>query len=203
MKAWSTNTGTTTNVYALDASSGQRLWHVKTENPMFFMQPVVAGGVVYLASHETDFGAGDSLIYALDSKTGDEIWRYEAGTYNNYRPVVVDNIFYGGSRDGHHYALDARTGEELWRFHEERKTEYVLRAFVDISAPTVVDGIAYFGTNSDYVFGVDSRTGEELWRYQPESGRIRLLLEDEGIIYVFFLDGDVIALLPRIERESE
>ena len=50
---------------------------------------------------------------------------------------------------------------------------------------------------------MDSGTGEELWRYQPESGLIISLLEDGGVFYVFFWNGDVNAYLPRIERENE
>lgn len=79
----------------------------------------------------------------------------------------------------------------------------MLDGFLAIPAAAVIDGVAYFGKGSDFIFGVDSGTGEELWRYQPESGLIRRLLEDGGVFYAFFWNGDVIALLPRIERSSE
>lgn len=136
-------------VYALDAGSGQQLWRIEIKN-LVIAPPVVADGVVYLASNGTDWSAYDSIFYALDSKTGEELWRYESGTKNNSSPLVVEDVLYGGADGGHQYALDAKTGEELWRF-QERQTEFFLDGFIAIPAAAVIDGVAYFGKGSDFI----------------------------------------------------
>ena len=107
---------------------------------------------------------------------------------------MADGVLYGGSIEGPLFALDAKTGEELWHYDSGHGA---------VGTPKLVDGVVYFGTNWSLIFGVDSETGEELWRYETESGAMSFLTADEGVIYAFFYSGDVNALLPRIDRESE
>ena len=131
-------------------------------------------GVVYLASHESGFDTRDSLIYALDSETGDELWRYDAVTSVFFSPAVVEGVLYGGSIAGHLYALDAKTGEERWRFQTEKELWRFPTGLGVASTPAVVDGVVYFGTDWSLMFGVDAETGEELWRHETESGAMWL-----------------------------
>lgn len=92
------------------------------------------------------------------------------------------------------YALNVETGDELWHLDSGLGVA---------STPVVVDGVVYFGTDWSIIFGVDTASGEEVWRYETESGAMSFMTADESIIYAFFEGGDVIALLPRIERENE
>ena len=59
------------NVYALNATNGQKLWAFKTgdrvESP-----PLVLDGKVFV-------GSADGWLYALDAKTGKQLWKYETG----------------------------------------------------------------------------------------------------------------------------
>ena len=55
------------NVYALNASTGARLWSFTTGGSVFFSSPGVANGVVYV-------GSEDFKIYAFD-KTGGTLAR--------------------------------------------------------------------------------------------------------------------------------
>ena len=112
------------------------------------------------------------------------------GTTSFFPPLVVGGVLYGGSVVGHLYALDARTGEELWRFSTGAA-----------KTPALVDGVVYFGARGrNLIFGVDAGSGEELWRRETESGAMRFLTVDEGVIYASYYSGDVNAYLPRIER---
>lgn len=55
----------TPNVYALNASSGAKLWSYKT-GEFVASSPAVANGVVYV-------GSEDFSVYALDARTGAKI----------------------------------------------------------------------------------------------------------------------------------
>jgi outer membrane protein assembly factor BamB len=51
------------NLYALNASTGARLWSFSTGTAPVFSQPAVANGVVYV-------GSGGGGVYALNASTG-------------------------------------------------------------------------------------------------------------------------------------
>jgi outer membrane protein assembly factor BamB len=61
--------------------------------------PAVAGNVVY-------FGSFDSHLYAVETETGREMWRFKTGFRVFSSPVAVDGVIYFGSDDGHLYALE-------------------------------------------------------------------------------------------------
>ena len=148
--------------------------------------PVIVDDMVYLSSH-------DDHVYALNIATGDVLWRYETDSDIYFSPLVADGVLYGGSIAGPLYAVNAKSGDELWRFD----------AFPGVtSTPVMLDGAVYFGSARGITFGVDSETGEEIWRFENDS-RVGFMTVDEGVLYAFVYGSDVLALLPRIERESE
>lgn len=59
------------NVYSLDATTGQLRWKFKTGD-VVHASPAVVDGVVFI-------GSWDSYFYALDAKSGNEKWRFHAG----------------------------------------------------------------------------------------------------------------------------
>ncbi|NIO23140.1 MAG: PQQ-binding-like beta-propeller repeat protein [Candidatus Aenigmarchaeota archaeon] len=61
------------------------------------------------------FVNGDGFLYALDAKTGKELWRFRTGTVNYHFPTVWEGKIYFSSWDCHIYAIDLE-GKELWRF---------------------------------------------------------------------------------------
>jgi len=73
-------------------------------------QPVVAGGMVYLASREAN------TIFALDSASGNVKWRYVAGGTIDSSPTVYNGRVLFGCADGRVYCLDARSGQMAWVF---------------------------------------------------------------------------------------
>jgi outer membrane protein assembly factor BamB len=87
-------------LYALDAATGgDPKWLFPTGSPIT-TSPVVAAGVVYVASGTT--------LYAIDAQTGSEVWRYAAGYRIDTSPVVVNGYIFIGGKDGF---LDAITGD--------------------------------------------------------------------------------------------
>jgi eukaryotic-like serine/threonine-protein kinase len=145
-----------TNIYALDAASGQLKWKFKTGD-VVHASPAVADGKLYV-------GSWDSCFYALDAKTGKEVWRFKTGEdpeiHNQVgiqsSAAVADGIVYFGCRDSNFYAVDAATGKERWRFNN--KGSWV------IGSPAVANGKVYFGTSDTALFyAFDAKTGAQLF----------------------------------------
>jgi quinohemoprotein ethanol dehydrogenase len=114
-------------VFALDPSSGRRLWRYKpTLGPDALPNGVNRGvaygdGRVYIATL-------DARVIALDAATGRQLWQRQLITaghmyYVSAAPLydrgrVVVGIAAGEQEiRGFVAALDARTGRETWRFH--------------------------------------------------------------------------------------
>jgi outer membrane protein assembly factor BamB len=113
------------NVEALDLESGEVLWAKTYEQPDEGPNGiVVAGGMI--------FGATPSAVFALDQKTGEEVWSTELvriGTegidmapgyqdgivYVSTVPLNTTSLYEGGGV-GILWALDAKTGKKRWHF---------------------------------------------------------------------------------------
>ncbi|MGI9435135.1 MAG: pyrroloquinoline quinone-dependent dehydrogenase [Geminicoccaceae bacterium] len=117
------------HVYALDARTGQQLWHYKHN-----MGPIttyccgpnnrgvaVYGDMVYM-------GTLDAKMVALNAKTGELVWETELadpelGYSETMAPSVVDGKVLIGTNGGEYgirgfvKALDWKTGEVLWTFN--------------------------------------------------------------------------------------
>ena len=70
---------------------------------------LIENGVLY-------FGSFDNYLYALDVKSGKEIWRFRTGEYGNSGSAVIkDGVIYFVPRDGILYALSLE-GKAIWRY---------------------------------------------------------------------------------------
>ena len=147
------------NVYALDASSGAKLWSYATGASIEFSSPAVANGVVYV-------GSVDKNVYALNASTGAKLWSFTTGNLVNSSPTVANGVVYIGSFDGNLSALNASTGAEIW--------SYNVGTFGYVnSSPVVINGVVYLGfSNSFYsaqVLALSANTGAKLWSYDTGS----------------------------------
>jgi alcohol dehydrogenase (cytochrome c) len=111
-------------VQAIDAATGDLLWHYARQLPEGSRPGVkrnlsIYGGALLVPT-------SDSHIVALDIKTGRVIWDRAIGDFKQNRvsggPLVAKGkIMQGvtGSSPGGNYiiALDAATGDEAWRFY--------------------------------------------------------------------------------------
>jgi outer membrane protein assembly factor BamB len=85
------------SVYAIDASSGQKVWSYKTGDAIDG-SAAIAGGAVYI-------GSKDHNIYALNAKTGDLIWSYKTGGDIESFASIANGVLYIGSNDYYVYAI--------------------------------------------------------------------------------------------------
>ena len=132
--------------------------------------PAVAEGVAY---------AGSTKMYAIDAKTGVDIWSYDG--LNASQPAVENGVVYSVGEDL--TALKASTGEALW--------SYAVDSDYD---PTVSGGIVYVGSNDFNVYALNARTGVKLWSFPTGSYVQSSPAVADGIVYIGSLDHNVYAL---------
>ncbi|MEI4771439.1 PQQ-binding-like beta-propeller repeat protein [Psychrobacillus sp. FJAT-51614] len=137
--------------------------------------PLVVDGVMYVAT-----GAND--IFALDAKTGEQIWAYTPDIEQEMDTVccgwttrgvaVGDGKVYAGLLDARLIALDQKTGELLW----ETKVAEWEEGYTITSAPLYYNGKVYTGVaGGEYgirgrVMAYDSDLGSEVWRFYTIPG---------------------------------
>ena len=139
--------------------------------------PIVVNGVMYVT---TSF----DHIYALDARTGAELWEYKhklgpISTYccgpNNRGVAVYGNMVYFATLDSKLVALDAKTGKRAWSSDIADPEE----GYSETMAPTAVDGKILIGTNGGeygirgFVKAFDAKTGKLLWTFDtvPENSQ--------------------------------
>ena len=86
------------DVYALNASTGAKLWSFYTGNEVGD-SPALANGVVYVATYNW-------IVYALNARTGTQLWSYfiDGGAVSP-SPAVANGVVYVGSTNFNFYAF--------------------------------------------------------------------------------------------------
>ena len=130
-------------------------------------QPLIYDGVMYITGSY-------SRMYAIDVKTGEEIWQYDARLPEGILPccdvinrggaIYGDKIFFG-TLDARIVALDLKTGDVVWN----KKIADYKAGYSYTAAPIIVRGLVITG-NSGGEFGIigevqarDTDTGELVW----------------------------------------
>jgi alcohol dehydrogenase (cytochrome c) len=131
--------------------------------------PIVINGVMYVT---TSF----SHVYALDARTGEELWHYKQKlgpitTYccgpNNRGVAVYADKVYLATLDSKLVALDAKTGKLVWQ-SDIADPEL---GYSETMAPTPVKGKILIGTNGGeygvrgFVKAYDAANGKLLWTF--------------------------------------
>ena len=137
--------------------------------------PIVANGVMFVT---TSF----SHVYALDAKTGAELWHYKhplgpittycCGPNNRGVEVFEDKVFLA-TLDSKLVALDAKTGKVVW----QTTIADPELGYSETMAPTVVKGKVLIGTNGGeygirgFLRAYDANDGKLLWNFDttPEN----------------------------------
>ena len=134
----------------------------------FEAAPIIVDGIMFLSGW-------DGWVWALDAKTGTEIWRYKhavpfdvslcCGNVNRGVAVAKGKVFFV-TANAHVLALDATTGQRVW----DRTYGDVRAGESATVAPLVVKNMVIVGSSGGE-FGVrghldafDVDTGEHIWR---------------------------------------
>jgi len=139
-------------------------------------QPLVVDGVMYVT-------ASYSRIFAVDAKTGEKLWQYEAQLPDAIMPccdvinrgaAIYGDLVYFGTLDAKLIALDRKTGKVVWKKTvEDYKAGYSITAAPIVVKGKVITGVAggEFGVIGK-VEAYDAVTGELVWSRPTVEGHV-------------------------------
>ena len=132
-------------------------------------EPVAAGGMLLVASSETD------SVTAYDASTGDRRWVFRTNGPVRCAPAIWRDRVCFGSDDGYLYCVDLKTGKQFWKHRAAPSDRRLLgnRHLISVwpvrGGPVVADGRVYFAAGvwpfeGVFVYSLDIATGEVVWR---------------------------------------
>jgi len=161
-------------VYALDKSSGQKLWEYSTWNQI--TGPAIVEDVVYFGGFGTFTG--------LRLSDGEPVFNFETDIVSS-APAIVDGAAIFGLDDGCVLAISLRTGEQKWSFNSGSAV---------VSAPSVSGQMVYFGTSTGTLYAIDIPSGQAMWIYETGERIASSPLLAEGAVFFSSDTGSVYAL---------
>lgn len=145
-------------------------------------QPMVKDGVMYVT-------ASYSRVFAIDTKTGEELWEYNARLPDGIMPccdvinrgvALYDDLVIFGTLDAKLVALDAKTGKVKWK----KKVADYKAGYSITAAPLLVKGKIITGVSGGE-FGIvgkveayDAKTGKILWSRPTVEGHMGHIWKD-------------------------
>ena len=135
-------------IYLLDAYTGKQIKSYRAYT-YHYATPVAHNDVLFTGRRYE--------LYAVDMKTGKQLWKNKTRRAFKYKSTAVLS---GGRlyvHSGRLYCVDPKSGQTLWRSPGARGAGRC------IFCPTVCDGIAYGG--SAEVMAVDVNSGKKLWGF--------------------------------------
>jgi len=160
----------------LNASTGAEIWRISVD--FVSTDPAVANGMLYIAGSKGTF-------YALDAKTGKEIWSYPLIPFpTRGSPAVYEGVVYMGSFDHNVYALNATNGAKIWN--------YTTGAFIE-SSPAVANGVVYIGSDDGNFYALNATNGAKIWNYTTSGGMSSPAVAGD-VVYVGGFNGNLYAL---------
>jgi outer membrane protein assembly factor BamB len=167
-------------IYAMD-SHCKELWSFQTRDRVK-ADPVVEKGVVYVGSYDGHF-------YALDAKTGKEIWVFPENEMKTNKPSEFEIV-------NQEKKADSTTQTEPNRAvaSEVKKQGPTDVGGFSYSSAAIHNGIIFVG-NLDYrIYALDAATGEMLWRYKTGAPVTSSPTVANSTVYFGSNDGNVYAI---------
>ncbi|WP_416839062.1 PQQ-binding-like beta-propeller repeat protein [Haloferax sp. DFSO52] len=170
---------TETGVLAANASDGSTVWSSASDATSVSTVSVHDGTVFVVGTAET------TSVYAIDSNTGETVWRHEVPDVGGYDPALT--LAVGAetvaltTTEGTVVSLDASTGEEQWSEPGKTLSDYR----VSFNAPPLIaDGNLYVN------FDIDVNSG--LAVFDAQSGEFQNWVPGVGGDYAMAHDGDML-----------
>ena len=125
-------------LYTLSLTTGATL-HTTTLGSGAYSSPVVANGIVY-------FGSQDTNVYAFTAREAGLVWKFKLPSIPG-GAIVANGVLYITSRDGALYALNAAYGTEIATF---------CAGYSFLGTPAISDGVLYLSTEGGrtYAYGL-------------------------------------------------
>jgi outer membrane protein assembly factor BamB len=187
---------------AMDAATGETLWTFP-RNPgednrgLFYATPAVGdAGRVFFASQLTTGGflsQRQSIVWALDEETGDELWRFEGATGMYVEGGALGgDLFVIGNGDGNVYALDRENGSLRWTFQTGHRVW---------ATPLIISDTVYIGSMDRNLYALDLSSGELKWTFEGRGAFGAQPVLDDGVLYIGAFDDAVYAIDAETGRQ--
>lgn len=187
--------GTAKSFEAWDVDNMRPLWSTPTDN---YCQaaPVVT-------DKDVTFGAWDTYLRNVDSKTGRVNWKWNNGIKanmlgpGNVVPIVTGDKVIVVAPDRKMTAIDRKSGKQLWRVKDKKVRE---------SLGASVDGkVAYAKTMDGEVLAVSTEADEytPMWCVNAGLGYEHapcIVIEHKGVVYVGSRAGKMVAIDPVAQK---
>lgn len=126
-------------MFAFNILTEDILWNYTAKEQKrhyWFSSPALYDGILY-------FGSSDNGFYAVDAKTGKEVWESEITDEIKSGPSITDDVIYLGGQK-HLYAVDIKTGKVIWKVKSNGK----------VLTPYISNGVIYFGALGGDLYAV-------------------------------------------------
>lgn len=146
-------TNTNGLIYALNKSTGNKVWSHQTKGKVY-ATPAIAGNLVVA-------GSTDNNIYCLNVRTGKLVWKFATQKPVVANALINNGVVYVGSSDGCFRAININTGKLKWSFDS-------VQGFV-VTKPLMYKNKVYFGTWGTMFYALDANTGALIWKWNNGS----------------------------------
>lgn len=165
-------------VHADDSIQVKPLWVFKCEDEIR-RKATVARGMVFV-------GAYDNNLYAINSESGEFVWKFPASdSVGGSTPFVYEDAVFIGSADKHLYSLQAANGRMNWRFATNGPI---------YSSPNVRFDHVFFGSDDGFCYAVNANHGRQAWKTNAYSAVRSTPFVDEDRVF-FGTEGGYIFCL--------
>ncbi|MCX6664104.1 MAG: PQQ-binding-like beta-propeller repeat protein [Euryarchaeota archaeon] len=204
------------NVYALNASNGEKLW-VKKVNDY--------GGITWINVDDDLVVVGwENQSCAMDKNTGKIVWENDEARFISSQPIFIDNKIIFGSRNGDLYAINRTHGRTIWHINLQQQKVYssvdIIRnrvvvaadnqcyaidaadgsikwtfttAGMIVSPPRVVDDTVFCGSTDTNVYVLTAEDGKLIWKNNTGWGILTTPTYSDNIAYAGSLDNHLYA----------
>ncbi len=154
------------NMVARRISDGSQVWSHQ------------ASGAILAAAALDDrayFGSTDSLLYAVNLKTGSMEWFFATHGQIVVSPVIGRDRIYAGSNDYHVYALNMAKGDTIWSYDTGGPVT---------ARPTLAGDILYVGTQLGELLLLNADTGALLKSFKLTDAAATPPIVANGRVYI-------------------
>lgn len=155
---------------------GEVKWRFKAKRAVT-SSPIIAESFVYFTSL-------DSILYALEAKTGWVIWRYRMDKGSISTPCLAGDLIFTGSVDGNIYCINVHSAKEVWRFPTEHQVT---------GSPIIYKDSLYCGSVDGNLYCLEYRTGRLRWQYQTGGPITGTPAAYDDVVYISSTDHKMYA----------
>jgi outer membrane protein assembly factor BamB/tRNA A-37 threonylcarbamoyl transferase component Bud32 len=156
---------------------GRLKWQARAKRAIT-SSPIIRDDVVY-------YGSLDSMLYAVEAKTGWGIWRYRLKKGTISTPWVSDELLFTGAIDNRIYCIDIRMRKEAWSFETGHQVT---------GSPIIYKDSLYCGSVDGCIYCIEYRSGRLRWKYKTGGPITSTPIIHEDIVYIGSTDHLIYAL---------